>query len=58
MIIYLSQLFLEREKFRTKVVEKIKTHILGSVIFFSVNLTVYTKMLKNGVDSDRPQMTT
>jgi hypothetical protein len=30
---YLAQLFLELEMFQTKVVEKIKTHILCSVTF-------------------------
>jgi hypothetical protein len=32
---YLAQFFLEWEKFRTKVVEKIKTRILCYVTFFS-----------------------
>jgi len=31
---YLGHFFLEREMFQTKVVEKIKTHILCSVTFF------------------------
>jgi len=31
---YLTHFFLEREMFLTKVVEKIKTHILHSVTFF------------------------
>jgi len=31
---YLAQLFLEREMFQTELEEKIKTHILCSVIFF------------------------
>ena len=31
---YLAQLFLEWEMFQTKVVEKIKTHILCSITFF------------------------
>jgi hypothetical protein len=31
---YLAHFFLEGEMFQTKVVEKIKTHILGSIIFF------------------------
>jgi hypothetical protein len=31
---YLAELFLEWEMFQTKVVEKIKTHILCSIIFF------------------------
>ena len=32
---YLAQFFLEWEMFQTEVVEKIKTHILCSVTFFS-----------------------
>jgi hypothetical protein len=39
---YLTHLFLEREMFRTNVVEEIKTHILCSVIVFSKNRAVYT----------------
>ena len=31
---YLANFFIEREMFQTKVVEKIKTHILCSVTFF------------------------
>jgi len=31
---YLAQFFLEREMFRTEVVQKIKTHILCSITFF------------------------
>ena len=31
---YLAEIFLEWEMFQTKVAEKIKTHILCSVIFF------------------------
>jgi hypothetical protein len=36
--------------FQTKVVQKIKTHILCSVTFFSENRTVYEKMWKNTVE--------
>ena len=43
--------------FHTKVVEKIKTHILCSVIFSSENRAVYEKMWKNAVEQGRPQMT-
>jgi hypothetical protein len=44
--------------FQTKVVEKIKTHILCSVTFFSFeNRAVYEIMWKNAVEPDRPQMT-
>jgi hypothetical protein len=43
--------------FHTKVVEKIKTHILFSTVFFSENRAVYEIMWKNMVEPDRPQMT-
>ena len=36
--------------------EKIKTHILGSIIFFPKNRAVYEIMLKNIVELDRPHM--
>jgi hypothetical protein len=36
--------------FQTKFVEKIKTHILYSVTFFSENRVVYGKMRKNLVE--------
>ena len=42
--------------FWTKVVEKIKTHILCSVTF-SKNRTVYEIMSKNTVETEGPQMT-
>jgi hypothetical protein len=42
--------------FQKKVVEKIKTHILYSVIIFPENRAVYEIMLKNIVEPDRPQM--
>ena len=55
---YLAHFFLERKMFQTKVVEKLETHILCSIIFFSVeNLTVYEIMWKNIVERGRPQMT-
>jgi hypothetical protein len=41
--------------FKTKVVEKIETHILFSVIF-SENRAVYEVMWENMVQPDRPQM--
>jgi hypothetical protein len=40
-----------------KTVEKIKTHVLGSVIILSSNRAVYEIMWKNMVEPDRPQMT-
>jgi len=43
---------------QTKVVEKIKTHILCSAIFFfSENRAVYEIMWKQVVERGRPQMT-
>jgi hypothetical protein len=38
--------------FQTKVVDKIKTHILCSITFFSENRVVYEIMWKNMVDPD------
>jgi len=43
--------------FQTKVVEKIKTHILCSVIFFFEILALYEIMWKDFAEPDRPQMT-
>jgi hypothetical protein len=57
MIISLSRVFLERKMFQAKVAEKIKNHILCSVIFFPENRAVYEIMWKNVVEADRPQMT-
>jgi hypothetical protein len=42
--------------FQTKVVQKIKTHILRQITFFD-NRTVYEIMWKNTVQPDRPQIT-
>ena len=42
--------------FQTKVVEKIKTPILGSITFFFENRAVYEIMWKNTVELGRPQM--
>ena len=38
---YLAQFFLEWEMFQTKIIEKIKTHVLCSVTFFSEDRAVY-----------------
>jgi hypothetical protein len=54
---YLTQCFLGWEIFQTKVVEKIKTHILFSVIFFSENRDVYVMMWKNILERARSQRT-
>jgi hypothetical protein len=44
--------------FQTKVVEKIKIHILCSVtVFFTENRPVYEIMWKNIADLGRPQVT-
>ena len=42
--------------FQTKVVEKIKTHILCSITFFE-NRAIYETISKNAVEPDRLQMT-
>jgi hypothetical protein len=42
--------------FQTKVIEKLKTHILYSVTFFE-NHTVYEIMWNNSAERGRPQMT-
>jgi len=40
---YPAQFFSEREMFQTKVVEKIKTHILCSVTFFRKSCRLWDK---------------
>ena len=54
---HLAQFFSEWEMFQTKVVKKIKTHILCSITFFE-NRAVYEIMWKSTVERGRPQMTT
>jgi len=49
----MAELFLEREMFRTNVVQKTKTHILCSTTF-SQNRAFYEVMWKNIVEPDRP----
>ena len=53
---YLAQFFLEGEMFQTKVVEKIKTHIL-LLITHSENRALLEIIWKYTVESGRPQMT-
>ena len=48
---------LESQMFPTKVVQKIKTHVLCSVTFFSEKRAVYEIMWKNIVEPGRPHMT-
>jgi hypothetical protein len=56
-ISYLTHFFLELEIFQTKVVEKVKAHILCSVTFFG-NLAAYDIiMCKHTVERGGPQMT-
>jgi len=49
--------FLESEIFHTRVVDKIKTHILYSIMFFLNNHAIYDIMWANMVEADRPKMT-
>ena len=53
---YLTQFFLEREMFHTKVVEKIEAHVFCSVTSWR-NRAVCEVMWNNNVEPDRPQMT-
>ena len=52
---YLAKFFLKWEMLQTKVVEKIRTHVLRSVTF-SENRAVREIMPKNMVEPERPQM--
>jgi hypothetical protein len=45
---YLAHRFLERRIFQTKTVEKIKTHILCSITFFSKMYHLWDNMEKYG----------
>jgi len=55
---YLAHFFIDWEMFQTKIVDKIKTHILCSVTFFFFeNRAVYEKTWKNIVQRGRSQMT-
>jgi hypothetical protein len=55
---YLAQFLLEWEMFQTKVVGKIKTRILCTIMsLFFENHVFYEIMWKNIVQLDRPQMT-
>jgi hypothetical protein len=49
MYIYLSEFFLEWEMFQTKVVEKVKIHILYSINVFQ-DCAIYEIMWKNTLD--------
>jgi hypothetical protein len=54
---YVAQICLEWNMLPTNIIERIKTHILCSIILFSENRAVYEEMWKNRVQLDRPQMT-
>jgi len=59
-IFYVAQFFLEWEMFQTKVVEKVKTHILWSIyiyIYIKENRLIYEIIWYKIVEPDRPQMT-
>jgi len=53
---YLTEFFLERKIFQTKVVEKIKIYILCLSVPF-LNCAIYGILCKNIVELDTPQMT-
>ena len=53
---YFAEFFLEWEPFQTKVAEKIKTHILCSILFFE-NRAVCEVILQYMAERDGPQMT-
>jgi hypothetical protein len=54
---YLTKFFLEWETFQTKAVEKIETHILCTVTFFSENHVIVEITWKNMVEPYKLQMT-
>ena len=45
---YLAELFLEREMFQMKIVQKIKTHIIWSVTFFWKSCRLWENFEKYG----------
>jgi len=55
-LLYMAELLLQSEMFQKNVVEKIKTHILCSITFFSENRAVYEIMWKSMVETARPQI--
>ena len=54
---YVAKLFLEWKMFRTKFVEKIKTHVLYSIRFFSEYCAVNEIMWENIVERCSPRKT-
>ena len=54
---YLARFFVEWKMFQTKILEKIKTHILPPVTFFFWIRAVYEIMWKNFVEPARPHIT-
>jgi uncharacterized protein with von Willebrand factor type A (vWA) domain len=55
--IYLAHFFLESETFRTKFIQKIKTHFVFIKFLFFENSAFYEKMWKNNLERGRPWMT-
>ena len=54
--LYVTHFFVEFKMFQTKVIEKIKPHILCSITFFFLNCAMYVIMWKNTAEAGRPQM--
>ena len=54
---YLAHFFLEWEMFQTKGVEKIKTHIFCSIIFYFAKIVSFMKQCGETEEPCRPQMT-
>jgi len=53
---YLAHFFLAWEMFQTSIVEKVKTHILCSIMFVQKSCHLWDKMLKKKTELDRPLM--
>jgi hypothetical protein len=51
------RIILRKRNYQTKFVEKTKTHILRSILYFSENCAVFEIMWENMVKPGRPQMT-
>jgi len=54
---YRAQFFLEREMLQTKIIEKIKTHILYSITFLNRKSCRWCDNVENIVEAGGPQMT-
>jgi hypothetical protein len=54
--LYLTEFFLEREMYETKVLEEVETHVLCSITFFRKSCRLWDNVEKYG-KPDRLQMT-